>query len=442
MENIYNKFVKSMFNILENNKDKINIDLDEIDYEQDSVLLDKVILTSNVIKNFTTYDDKQWENSLKYVPLSTFSFYNNYKGDIKYIYNFGTIEQKKDMLENYKQLVYKLYGKRLTKEILNMGRNIINESDKVNLEISELIKESSNYKNPTFIAHLIDLIVYNDEIRNNFINSNPIFEKLNDIDIKATIKQLIISMMNIQISSISYMQSVSDVTSTFIKELFNNSKLLSSIMDEFKSDKPSNYNCSCNEILCNNMLKCNKVYDDIKIIEKDPSSYRPSHIKKHIRHIILKIINILYIMNQTKVLQNKKIELFDYIKEISTSNDDFINLLDKLNINNTTEMKWSELLMKIYENRDVIFDITHKYKEQFFNYIIEYINKSEYINDELKTVIIDFIKENVETIDMNECKEYIKNINLNTSNISRIVDTIEKYLSVPLKKQLYKRIYK
>ncbi|AAC97627.1 ORF MSV071 hypothetical protein [Melanoplus sanguinipes entomopoxvirus] len=442
MENIYNKFVKSMFDILESNKDKINIALDEIDYEQDSVLLDRVILTNNLIKNFATYDNNQWENSLKYIPLSTFSFYNNYKGDIKYIYNFGTSEQKKEMLENYKQLVYKLYGKRLTKEIINTGRNIINESDKVNFEISELIKESSNYKNPTFIAHLIDLIVYNDEIRNNFINSNPLFEKLNEIDIESTIRQLIISIMNIQITSVSYMQSMSDVTSTYIKELFNNSKLLSHIMDEFKSDTSSNYNCGCNEILCNNMLKCNKIYDDIKIVEKDPSLYRPSHIKKHIRHVILKIINILYIMNQTQMLHNKKIELFEYIKQISESNDDFIELLDKLNINSTTQMKWSELIIKIYENRDIIFDITNKYKEPFFNSIIEYINKNEQINDELKSTIIEFIKEHIETIDLDECKEYIKNIDINTPNISRVIDTIEKYLSVPLKKQLYKRIYK
>jgi hypothetical protein len=431
MDRLYTNLCNNIINIV---KCKNNtMEFKEVNYEYDSVYFDNVF-DENDFKNIKEFNDENWINSMALISLKLFSFFNNRTGNLKYIYNIADNDMKLELLTNYKLFINKLCSNRSIDRLLKASKIKVNKNDNMNIKLTDLINDINDInkiKDPNFIASIIDIIFNDEDARLTFINSInsyiPLFEYTStDDDFFKSIKDIIIMLMNIHLGTIKSTQHLKDFISGYINELFNKSEFLKRAVLMFESNSYSKFQCNCTIRKYSDIKDC--FCSDLKSIRYiETTGYKPLHIKSHIKHIILKCINIMIYMYKDNNINEYKHKVENYIKdpEINVEIKKFLSLL----IPNSDNIKVIDILKNIINNRT---DICNFYKDNSDN-IKKFIKSIIYkldILEEYKCKIYDYVLKFIDEIDINYISDDLdNNINTALTVIENNYDKIEPYLN-------------
>lgn len=279
-----------------------------------------------------------WLSLMKMTEIGHLSFILNNKATLKSIYNEGSSEQQNKLLSAFVSLCSKIKTLDKFTELKNKVKDETKNNEEMESIVLELIADFKKYKNPEYLANIIDIWTSNKTFRNYIIKqiknkTKDIQCKLNETDILTNEDRKTIDLNELDdiykmIESNNYLESFRKIFDTIMKinvsgdirisrdihlsisnyviNLFKHSNMLSSAInsvdDRYKKYKEANdktiYSLRCNvsRIVSStnkkNAEQCDRgfsgFYETEKIIV-----YNGTELKKKIVHIILKIIEIV-----------------------------------------------------------------------------------------------------------------------------------------------------
>ncbi|CCU55416.1 unknown similar to AMEV099 [Adoxophyes honmai entomopoxvirus 'L'] len=384
----------------------------DVNYEDDQLYIEKIFMNDYIKnKNFRSFNDNEWIESMEYVYLKLFSFFNNKSGTLLYVYNISDDCNKKNILEEYKQLIHNININIIKQKIINNAKEQFSISDNINYKINEMIKNINNYKEPTFIASLFDLFFYDKEIRKNIIDlineyipRNKIFENFDNDYYISEIKQLMILLMNINVGTVKCTKYINDYINTFVAKLFDTSEFLNKCILSFSNDSSyTGFKC-CNIKKVNLLSECDN-YDLKNIKYNITDGYKPVHIRLHIIHIIIKLLNIsVYCYNNDVYSKFKNnINNSEVNKEF---NDKFETIKNIINIDKN-EINIINLITDICNNKQKLNKLFEENKETIREFIKDKIKDID-ISHTIKIMINEFVDSIIDEINIDKLPDIDK----------------------------------
>lgn len=444
MESLYVDLCKTIISVLKTNDP--NISLKEINFQEDFVYIENLFLNKFIYSRFSMATQEDWLRSMKYVSLKFLSFFDNRMGDLKYIYNIADELYKEKILDKYKKLVEKLYVNKIVSGFMKASKNQINKNDNMNIKITELLNNINNYKEPAFMATIIDIFFYDTDVRDEilnlikthfpFIDINIDIENINYIE---TMCDGIKELMNIHVGTVKLTKNLSDYIGMYISELFNKSIFLNKTILRFVSDSESKFECKCKMKLYSNIKDCGEF--DIKSIRYvENSNYKPLHIKAHIKHIVLKLINCIIFIYRNNSLNVFKENIEEYAQNPNIK-EEIRKIINLIRPNSSNDI--ISIITNIIENKKELQNLYINHKDLFLDMISEYIGKIDMTNQQkeyLNTNIKNFLNNiNFNDIpDIND-EQFIESLNIFEHYYNKIKTNL-KNLSNLSNKYKYKKI--
>ncbi|CCU56336.1 unknown similar to AMEV099 [Mythimna separata entomopoxvirus 'L'] len=424
-----------------------NIDLYPVNYENDEFFIKSFYFNDFMNeKNFNKFSQEEWIKSMNYVYLKMFSFWRHKSGTLLDVYNMSDEENKKIILKEYKKLINKINIDEIKQKIIYNAKEQLNISENINYKLDNIIKNIKNYKDPIFIAHLIDLFFYDKNMRNMLIENlnkyiplNKEYENSENDEYIEECKYLIKILMNINIGTVKATQDLKDYITTFIGKLFDTSEFLNKCILSFTNNSETKFRC-CNIKKAVKFLDCDEFsMNNIKYNE-NTSGYRPLHIKSHIIHIILKFLNISIYCYKNDIINKYKTKVNNSEIKLDFDNkfDDIKNILE---INPNDKIDIFNIINQIYNNREKLNQIFEENKENIKEYIKNKINNLD-ITPSMKENICKLCDSTLEEINISKLPDLdVNNINEKFSDIMNQTKNNIKPLMNIVKKGI-KTIYK
>ncbi|CCU56024.1 unknown similar to AMEV099 [Choristoneura rosaceana entomopoxvirus 'L'] len=425
MEHSYVKLASTIIKSL--NSVRPDLVLKPINYDDDEMYIERIFINGYMKENdFREFDDKQWISSMQYIYLKLFSFFNNKTGTLKFVYDISHDDDKKILLSDYKDLINKLNINILKQKIICKAKEEITISESINYKINNIIRNISNYKEPTFIANLIDLFFYDEEIRKIFIEiiNNYIpyrsFDNCNNDYYTEEARNIMILMMNINVGTTKCTQEINDYINTFISKLFDTSEFLNKCILSFKND-------SCVKFKCCSIKKASNIYEcdngDLSCIKynENTSGYKPLHIRLHIIHILIKILNIFIYCYKNNIYDKYKTKINN-----SDFNNKFSNLKDILNINLNDKIDIANIFSRIYDNREQLSELYDNNKDNIKKYLKEQLSTLE-LSQSIKNNIYDIIDSSIDEINFNNIPD------INKDMFNEKIDEVKTFMNDKVK---------
>lgn len=430
---LYEELYKQIYNIFKNNG--VEGQIKPFNIKEDIIMIESIFyenVPTSENKDFLSWTEEEWLEYIKLPKINYFSFLQKKNINLFKIYELcNDLETKNNFLQIIKTLTIDIcmFKKMESVKQILLEKNL--DSIALGQKKISLIQNIKNWKNPEFLANIVDLIYFK-EFRENLISTvidgvnmvdieyfkknqeNVISSLVSNIDTYFTIdnfERICYFINNLDLNGTVYCSDffkniVTNYVNTFLKSSEQIKKILSNMENKTKNFSETNCKASVKIIKSDTKIQ-------LKVPKTDTSKEMKNWITKNIKELGTKIKE-----NKNPLIFDKNILDFSAIFEETQTKFTISNFKNKLYIIIFAIIeKGVELFCMSNEEKKILYE---KYGRDMF---IDFFNKSEEENILFK----DDFKETENVLNFFQNGNLKENLKENLKTLSKsIEDNIRK----------------